>query len=91
MTERDISEMMRREGVIMYRWFVNLFLDRYNGSDFDTQRVTAAIRADSYREAVNEAEFQAQAARPDWNVQTLGASSPDTSPYPPGWNDSGMR
>jgi hypothetical protein len=73
------------------RWFVRLFLDRYNGGGFDTRRVTAAIHAPSCREAVNDATFQAQGSCPDCDVHVIGASSPDMSPYPPGWNDTGMQ
>lgn len=74
----------------MFRWVVDLFLDRYNGSDFDTAKMHVTSYANSVAEAIADAEFRTQAANPSWDIQTLGASSPDASPYPDGWNDSGM-
>lgn len=74
----------------MFRWIVDLFLDRYNCGGFDTARLHVTSQADTAAEAIADAGFRAQAVNPSWNVHTLGASSPDTSPYPEGWHDSGM-
>jgi hypothetical protein len=82
-----------RSEVQEMNWFVRLFLTKYNNGDFDTKRVTAPVITPASSRpsvAVNDAMFQAQSFHPDYEVHLVGASSPDMSPYPCDWKESGM-
>ena len=71
----------------MFKWIIHLFLEQDNGH---TDKMNVTSVANSASEAIEDAEFRVQTTNPHWNIYTLGASSPDASPYPDGWNDSGM-
>jgi hypothetical protein len=75
----------------MLNWIIDLFLDRYNGYDFDTARMHVVSHAETCGDAIADAKFRAQAANPTWNIQAQGSHCAESSPYPENWHDSGME
>jgi hypothetical protein len=84
-------QLHERKLIKMFHWIIDLFLNRYNGVDFDTKRLHIASQADACRDAIADAEFRAQASNSTWDVQVMGTHSCDSSPYPENWHDSGME
>jgi hypothetical protein len=72
----------------MLRWIVDLFVDHYDGKQQHAAKLHITSLANSCRDAMDDAAFRVQEAMPAADVHVLSAASPDSSPYPDGFEEA---